>query len=66
MGFSVQELSLLEINTAVYLLRCKQLGFSVQELSLLEEGQVYDLLAESGNDNEEYDEIATQEDFDNW
>jgi len=28
--------------------------------------QVYDLLAESGNDNEEYDEIATQEDFDNW
>lgn len=42
------------------------MGFSISELSMLEEGQVYDLLTESGNDSEEYDEIATQEDFDNW
>ena len=42
------------------------MGFSIPELSLLEEGQIYDLLTESGNDSEEYDEIATQEDFDNW
>ena len=42
------------------------MGFSIPELSMLEEGQIYDILTESGNDGEEYDEIATQEDFDNW
>ena len=42
------------------------MGFSIPELSMLEEGQIYDLLTESGNDGEEYDEIATQEDFDRW
>ena len=40
--------------------------FSISELSMLVEGQIYDLLTESGNDGEEYDEIATQEDFDRW
>lgn len=53
-----------EVNTAVYLLRCKQLGFTFQELSQVEEGMVFDVLSESDNDeNGDYCEVATQEDM---
>jgi hypothetical protein len=51
----------------VYLLRCKQLGFSIADLSEIEEGMVYDVMSESNNDtSDDYCEVATQEDFDNW
>jgi len=49
----------------LYLLRAKQIGLSLWELDQMEEGQVMDLLIESGNDlcEDEYAEVATQEDF---
>ena len=51
-------------TTGLYLLRCYQIGLRVSDLNFLEIGDVMDMLTESGNDNEEYDYIATQEDFD--
>ena len=54
------------MNTAVYLLRAKQIGLSIEELDQMDEGQVMDMIIESGNDacSDEYDEIADQHDFD--
>jgi hypothetical protein len=43
------------------------LGFTLPELSMIEEGMVFDVLSESDNDeNGDYCEVATQEDFDQW
>ena len=36
------------------------------ELSMIEEGMVFDVLSESDNDGNDYCEVATQEDMDNW
>jgi hypothetical protein len=33
---------------------------------MVDEGTIYDCLIESQNDDYEYDEVATQEDFDSW
>jgi hypothetical protein len=33
---------------------------------MVEEGQVFDVLLESQNDDFEYDEVAVQRDFDSW
>lgn len=55
-----------EFNTAVYCLRCKQLNLSMWELLNLEYGEVSDMMIEAANDREEYDEIATQDDFDQF
>ncbi len=54
------------MNTAIFVLRAKQLGLSLDELDELEEGFVLDMIIESANDNEIYDHIATQADFDRW
>ena len=50
----------------MYLLRAKQLGFDLRELDELDEGMIMDAIIESGNDNyaDEYQELATQADFD--
>ena len=55
-----------EVNTAVFMLRAKQLGFSLEELDSVEEGLVMDMIIESGNDlcDDEYRQVATQQDFD--
>lgn len=57
-----------DVNTALYMLRAKQLGLSLTEMEQLEEGLVLDMLTEAGNDNESdsYQEVATQEDFDRF
>lgn len=55
-----------EYNTAVFLLRCSQIGISVTDLDALDYGTAVDMIIESGNDHEEYDYIATQEDFDRF
>jgi hypothetical protein len=57
-----------EVNTAVFMLRAKQLGFSLEELDSVEEGLVMDMIIESGNDlcDDEYCQMATQADFDAW
>lgn len=53
-----------EYNTALYFLRCKQMNFTLKELFDLEYGEVVDLMVEAANDHEEYDYLATQNDFD--
>jgi len=44
------------------------LGLSLEEMEQLEEGMILDMIAESINDmnSDEYQELATQEDFDNF
>ena len=53
-----------QYNTAIYLLRCLQLGLHVDDMEALTYGMVQDLFIESDNDSLEYEEIATQADFD--
>lgn len=42
------------------------MGITLEEMDILEEGFILDMIIESGNDNFEYQEIATQEDFDRF
>lgn len=51
---------------AVFLLRTFHMGISFEDLFMLEAGEVYDMMTESCNDREEYNQVATQEDFDNF
>lgn len=53
-------------TTGLFLLRCLQVGLSMSDLELLDTGMVYDIMIESGNDQEEYDIVATQSDFDRF
>ena len=55
-----------KMNTALFVLRAKQLGLTLNELDELDEGFVLDLIIESGNDNETYQRVASQSDFDNF
>jgi len=48
------------------MLRAFQLGLSFADLERLDYGFVIDMMIEAGNDGCEYDEIATQEDFDTF
>ena len=54
------------MTTPLFLLRCVQLGIHVGELDLLTIGMVNDMYAESSNDDADYNEVATQDDFDNF
>lgn len=54
------------MNTAVYLLRAKQLGLTLSEMEELDEGMVVDLIIESSNDTVKYAAKASQEDMDRW
>ena len=51
------------MTTALFLLRCKQLGLSMTELDLLTVGMVDEMFIERDNDDCEYQQLATQEDF---
>ncbi len=44
------------------------MGLSLEEMEELEEGMILDMITESINDSmaDEYQELATQEDFDNF
>lgn len=53
-------------NTAVYVLRCLQIGLRPADLKYLNYGQVIDLMIEHGNDDAEWQQVATQEDFDRF
>lgn len=46
------------------MLRAKQIGFSIDEMEQVTEGDILDMIVEHGNDGEEYEEVATQADFD--
>lgn len=52
-----------EINSMVYLLRCKQLGLTLDELDCLSCGMVWDMLTEQSNDGYEYPRLAEQKQF---
>lgn len=52
------------MTTPLFLLRCLQIGMSINDLDLVTEGMVIDMATERANDDSEWDEIATQADFD--
>ena len=54
------------MTVALYALRCFQLGLSIADLETLSVGFVLDMITESANDNCEYKQLATQEDFDKF
>lgn len=54
------------MTTGLFLLRAKQLGFSMADLDAVSTGMVFDCLVEQSNDNETYDLLPTQEDFDRF
>lgn len=54
------------MTTALFLLRCVQMGLSMDDLDGLEYGTVVDMMTESGNDDCDYAELASQEDFDRF
>lgn len=54
------------MTTALYLLRCMEAGLHISELPMLTVGMVIDMLTEKNNDGEEYEQIATQDDFDRF
>lgn len=53
-------------TTGIYMLRCLELGLRPSDLTSLEYGFVMDMLIERGNDAEDWDYVATQEDFDRF
>jgi hypothetical protein len=50
------------------MLRAKQMGLSIAELNEMDEGQVLDMIIESGNDlcEDEYSYVAGQQEFDTF
>jgi len=54
------------MTTPLFLLRCLQIGLGLNDLDLLTEGMVIDMANERANDDAEWDELPTQEDFDNF
>lgn len=50
----------------LYLLRCFQIGLNMADLETLNYGDVIGMIIEAGNDNVEYRQLATQEDFDRF
>lgn len=54
------------MNTALYVLRAKQMGLTLDEMEQLDEGFITDMIIEHNNDSCEYKEVATQEDFDRF
>ena len=54
------------MTTALYLLRCVQMGVNLSDLEFLEIGMIFDMAVEESNDSFTYQELATQDDFDNF
>lgn len=54
------------MSTALYTLRAVQIGLKLSDLDSLSMGELFDLITEAGNDNYEYPELATQDDFDRF
>lgn len=54
------------MTTALFLLRCLEIGLSMQDLDLVTAGMVMDMATEKANDDYEWTEVATQEDFDRF
>lgn len=54
------------MTTSLYMLRCFEIGARIDDLDEMTTGLIFDMYTERSNDNEEYDEIATQSDFDRF
>ena len=54
------------MTTALFLLRCAEIGLSMNDLEKLSIGMVYDMFVEKSNDDVDYPELATQDDFDKF
>ena len=54
------------MTTDLFLLRVAQLGIPIRDLELLSIGMVSDMFIESCNDENEYDQLASQDDFDKF
>lgn len=54
------------MTTALFVLRAVQLGLSLDDLDGMEYGTVIDLMTEAANDNCEYKQLASQDDFDKF
>ena len=54
------------MTDALYMLRCLELGIPPSDLGLYTIGMIYDMYTEKANDSEEYEEVATQDDFDRF
>lgn len=54
------------MTTALFLLRCTEVGLSMADLDELSVGMVNDMFVEKSNDNYDWKEIASQEDFDKF
>lgn len=58
--------SIRKMNTAIFMLRCKELGLTVDDLENIEYGLVQDMMIEKSNDRHEYPYKAEQKDYDNF
>ena len=54
------------MTTALFLLRCTEVGLSMADLDDLTVGMVNDMFVEKSNDDYDWKEIASQEDFDKF
>lgn len=54
------------MSTALFLLRCTELGLSMKDLDDITIGMVNDMFVEKSNDNYDWKELASQEDFDRF
>lgn len=54
------------MTTALYTLRCFQMGITLTDLEVLSVGMVFDMLTEYRNDDYDYPQLASQEDFDRY
>ena len=54
------------MTTALFLLRCVEIGLSMDDLDELSVGMVNDMFVEKSNDNYDWKQVASQEDFDRF
>ena len=55
-----------EMSTALLLLRVSQLCIHISDLDLLTVGMISDMFTEAANDEEEWPELADQDDMDKF
>lgn len=48
------------------MLRCFQMGLHITDLEALSIGMIYDLFTESENDSFDWQDVASQDDYDNF
>lgn len=51
------------MTTPLFILRAVQLGISIRDMDLLTIGLILDMYTENANDREQYPDMATQDDM---